>query len=172
VRGRWLSGRPRARGLAAIEFAAVIAITVVVMALAASAFRTHSARAAIGTSLLAVAPIQTLIAHQLARNGVPPATNADVVGLVDAIAAYEVVEKIAVEHGRIEIRYGDDAIAGLRGQALLVTPFETIDGRVVWVCGDRRPEVGLYPFGFADGTNRATALVTTIEPRYLPAECR
>jgi ribosome modulation factor len=172
VRGRWLFGPARTRGLAAIELASVIAVTFVMIALGTSALRTYSARSAISNSLLAVAPVQALVAHAFERAGAPPVSNDDVPGLVDAIAAHGVVETIVVEHGRVEIRYGDDASTGIRGRGVLLTPFETTDGRVVWLCGYRSAEVGLYPLGFAGGTNRPTSLATTIEPRYLPAECR
>jgi hypothetical protein len=160
------------RGIATLELLAVIAATFVLIAAAVSAVRTYSARSEVSESLLAVAPIQALIAHAFEHSGVPPASENDVPGLQDAITAHHVADTIAVEHGRIQIRYGRDAVTGLRGKSLYLTPFETTDKRVVWVCGDGAREVGLYPLGFAGGTNRTTELVAMIEPRYLPDECR
>jgi hypothetical protein len=172
VRGRWLLGPARHRGIATVEILGVIAATLLMIAVAASALRTHSARSGISNTLLAVAPVQALIAYAFERTGIPPASEHDVPGLQDAIAAYRVIETIEVEHGRIAVHYGPDAVATLRGKTLHLTPFETTDRRVVWMCGDGTADSGLYPLGFASGTNRATELVATIEPHYLPDECR
>lgn len=160
------------RGIATVDILGVIALTLVMMALAVSAVRTYSARSEISRTLLAVAPVQALISYSFERTGVPPASEDDVPGLNDAIAGYRVVETIEVEHGRIAIRYDHDAVTSLRGKTLYLTPFETTDGRVVWICGDGAADVGLYPLGFSGGTNRPTELVAMVEPRYLPSGCR
>ena len=52
-----------------------------------------------------------------------------------------------------------------------VTPFETMDGEVVWICGIRPPDVGLYRSDSPAADLEAQA-GTTVEPRYLPPECR
>ena len=172
VRGRWRFGAGHVRGIAAIELAAVIAVTLVMVALATSAFVTYSARIEVSRSLLAVAPVEALIAHAFKKTGVPPASEHDVPGLPDALAAHRLLQPIVINHGRIEIRFGSDAVASLRGKTLRLTPFETSDGRVVWRCGDGVADVGLYPLGFVAGTNRATESPTTIDARYLPQACR
>jgi hypothetical protein len=53
-----------------------------------------------------------------------------------------------------------------------LTPFETAAGAVVWLCGNERPGAGLEPLGFAGAARQAARALTTIEPRYLPADCR
>jgi hypothetical protein len=172
VRGRRLSGSAHARGIAAIELAGIIALTLTMVALGASAYRTYSARTQVSASLLAVAPIQALIGHAFKRTGIPPPSEADVPSLQDALLAHPPIQPIAIDHGRIEIQFGSDAAAALRGKTLYVTPFEATDGRVVWRCGDLPGDVGLYPLGFAAGTSRATNRPTTIERQYLPDDCR
>jgi hypothetical protein len=172
VRGRWLSSSGNARGIATVELAGIIALTFVMIALATSAYRTYSVRAAVNASVLAVAPVQALIEHAFELTGVPPASERDVPGFSDALTAHRLTQPIAVAHGRIEIRFGSDAAAALRGKTLHVTPFETTDGRVVWRCGARAADVGLYALGFGAGTNRTAGDAPTIEPRYLPDGCR
>jgi hypothetical protein len=173
VRGRWLSGTSAtASGFTTIELVAVIAVTLVMIAVAVSAYRTYSARRDVSQALTAVVPVQILIADAFERTGVPPASGQELLGLTSVAPTLELIETVAVRHGRVEILFGDGAAATLRGRALHVTPFETSEGHVVWRCGDGVAAAGLYPLGFISGTNRATELVTTVEPRYLPERCR
>lgn len=181
VRGRRLSraaqsasSRTPARcgGFAVIELVAIVTVTLVMIAVAVSAYRTYSARREVGKSLVAVAPVQVLVTATFERTGAPPASERDIPGLLSVVPALGLIEAVAVTHGRIEVRFGRDASAGLRGKALHLTPFETTDGHVVWRCSDGPADVGLYPLGFAGGTNRATALETTVDVRYLPERCR
>jgi hypothetical protein len=165
-------GLGHVRGIATLELIAVLAVTLVMIALATSVYRTYSARSEVRKSLLAIAPVQALIAHAFEGTGVPPASGRDVPGLADALGAHRLMQPIVIEHGKIEIRFGSEAVAGLRGKTLRLTPLETTDGRVVWQCGDGLADLGLYPLGFVGGTNRATEVSTTIEARYLPDGCR
>ena len=161
-----------ARGIVAIELAAVIAVTLVMVALAISAYRTYSARSEVSRTLAAIEPVQTLVAHAYEVTGVPPASHRDVPGWPEAMVPPPLLQAIAVKHGHLEVRFGADAAAGLRGKTLHITPLETTDGHVVWHCGEGPPGVGLNPLGFVDGTNRAAELSTTVERRFLPDECR
>jgi type IV pilus assembly protein PilA len=162
----------RARGIVAIELAAVVVVTLVMAALAISAYRTYSARSEVNRTLVVAAPVQALVAHAFTQTGIPPASNHDVPGLPDALMLDPLAQAIAVKHGRIQIRFGADAAVGLRGKILHVSPLEATDGHIVWQCGDGPSDVGLHPLGFAGGTNHAPEPLTTVEPRYLPDECR
>ena len=181
MRGRWrpkvrapspLPAPTGARGIAAIELAAVIAVTLLMVALAVSSYRTHTVRRQVGESLAAVVPLQELVRKAFDGTGVPPASERDVPGSWAAMPPLRAIEAVTIKHGAIEIRFGNDADTSLRGRVLDVTPFETTEGQVVWLCGDAPAEVGLYPLGFFGGTNLPTGLQTTVDPRYLPAECR
>jgi pilin len=178
VRGRWfLGGRrrapspDRASGIATIELIAIIAITLLMIALAVAAYRTYSMRQEVRAGLAAVAQVQSLVVDAFARTGVPPLSEQEVPALASS-APHRYIEAVAIDHGRIEIRFGNDAGKALSGRSLYVTPFETMDGEVFWLCGNRRPGVGLYPLGLFDGAAPPAPLPTTVEPRYLPAECR
>jgi type IV pilus assembly protein PilA len=154
-----------------IEIAAVIATTLIVVAVGVSAYRTYSVRREIRASLEAVAIVQELVVNTFEHTGIPPATEREVTRLA-SVTLRRPIEAVAIEHGRIELRFGETADRALRGRTLHVTPFETTDSHIVWICGRRPVGVGLYPLGFFNGTNRTTETVTTIEARYLPAECR
>ena len=164
--------RAAARGVAAIELAVVTAVTLVMAALAVSAYRTYTARQEVRGSLATVASVQALVTDAFRRTGVPPLSEQELPGLPAAKRPHRFVEAVTIKHGAIEMRFGDDAEESLRGRSLHVTPFETMDGEVVWICGIRPPDVGLYPLGFSGGTNVEAKTGTTVEPRYLPAECR
>lgn len=179
VRGRWLFGaRSAARtpasrgGFTTIELVAVLAVTLIMVAVAVSAYRTYSARRDVNTSLTAVAPIQVLVTAAYNRTGAPPASELDIPGLLSVTPSTGLIDAVGISHGRIEIRFGSDASPSLRHRALLLTPFETTDGQVVWRCGGGPAEVGLYPLGFSGGTNRTTEFITGIDTRYLSERCR
>jgi hypothetical protein len=82
------------------------------------------------------------------------------------------VAETRVVDGRIDLVFGALADAVIRGRTLSLTPFETADQQVVWVCGGRAPGVGLKPLGFAGGGPLAVQAPTTVAPRYLPRACR
>jgi hypothetical protein len=82
------------------------------------------------------------------------------------------VDNIEIVDGRIDLRFGRAADAAIAGQVLSLTPFETADLEVVWVCGSAVPGVGLQPLGFSGGSRQAVQAPTSIEPRYLPPACR
>jgi hypothetical protein len=152
--------------------AVVIAVTFVMAALAVAAYRTYTARHEVSRSLAAVAPVREAVEIAFAHSGIPPAAELDVPGLAGQKPPHRFIQTVAIRHGRIELKFGDDANASLRGRSVHLTPFETADAQIVWLCGDGPADSGLYPLGFAAGTNRTIELATTVEPRYLPAECR
>jgi Tfp pilus assembly protein PilE len=161
-----------ARGLAVIELAIVIAVTLVMGALAVSAYRTHTARQEVRESLATVTALQKLVTDAFTRTGVPPISERELPGSSAAKQPHRFIETVTIEHGAIAMQFGNGAEKSLRGRSVHVTPFETMEGEVVWVCGIRPPDVGLYPLGFSGGTNLAPKAGTTVEPRYLPGECR
>ena len=177
VRGRWLCNvrtiafRPN-RGIATIELTVVFGVTLVMAALALSAYHTYSVRGEVRAAVAAVAQVQDLVMDAVGRTGMPPVSERDVPGMESATPRHRYVEAVAITQGRIEIRFGNDSDESLRGQSLYVAPFETMDGAVLWLCGNRPPDVGLYPLGLFRGAPPPPPLLTTVEPRYLPSECR
>jgi len=157
-----------------IELVLVVAITSVFVALAVSTYRAYSARAQIATSVEETAAVQRLVVAAFKSNGTPPldAAAAGIDETARVLLAGTYVESLGVLNGRIELRFGTSAHPAIAGKTLSLTPFETVEEDVVWVCGNAPPGVGLEPLGFAGGTLQAAQVPTSIEDRYLPPWCR
>jgi hypothetical protein len=82
------------------------------------------------------------------------------------------VESVTIVAGRIDVLYGAQADPSIAGRRISLTPYETADGSVVWLCGNATPGPGLKPLGFAGGSRQAANVRTTIEARYLSGPCR
>jgi type IV pilus assembly protein PilA len=171
----FVRSRERARnsGFTLIELVIVIAVTILIGAAGSSAWHTYEVRAQVATSVEQAAGVQGHVEAAFRQTGVPPA-NRPAAGLrVDPrIAGGPYLKSIDIVGGRIDLVFGAQADAAIAGQTLSLTPFETADARIVWVCGNETPGIGLHPLGFAGGAGEAPQLRTTIEARYLPPTCR
>lgn len=160
------------RGFTVIELVLVIAVTLLIVALGVSAFRTFVVRARVADSIGVTIGIQEQVVQAFRHTGMPPADRQEA-GLppskaepTNDIAAVEIAD------GRIEIHFGETAETAIANRILSLTPFETVDQQIVWICGNKIPGVGLKPLGFAGGARQAVQVLTSIEPRYLPTTCR
>jgi type II secretory pathway pseudopilin PulG len=160
-------------GYTLIELVAAITLTTVMIGVGVSAVRTYVARGQITESISVAAAVQQHVARAFGRTGMPPA-NRRAAGLSSdgSDHATRYLDSIDVVDGRVDLRFGAGAAAAVQGQTLPLTPFETADREIVWLCGNRAPGVGLQPLGFAGGGTQAVQVVTTIDARYLPAACR
>ena len=161
------------RGFSSAELTIVLAVTVLLLGLGASAYKTYVVRGQITQSLTLAAHAQTQIAASFRRDGEPPADRVSAGLPRDGTAdrgAY--VDSLDVVDGRIDLRFGSGADPSLAGRTLSLTPFESASRDVLWICGNRIAGVGLHPLGFANGARQAVQVVTRIEPRYLPSSCR
>lgn len=179
VRGSrfWVSRRHDHRpdsGFTLLELTLVMLATSIVVALGVSAYSTYSARTQIATSVDETAAVQRLVVAAFKSNGIPPfdAAAAGIDETAHDLLAGTYIQSLGVLKGRIELRFGTSAHAAIAGKTLALTPFETAEEEVVWVCGNEPPGVGLKPLGFAGGASEPTRIVTTIERRYLPTSCR
>ena len=76
------------------------------------------------------------------------------------------ISSVAVESGAIQITFGNQANAAVRGKTLSLRPGVVEDAKVVpisWVCGDADPPGKMT----ARGLNK-----TSVAARYLPLQCR
>jgi prepilin-type N-terminal cleavage/methylation domain-containing protein len=163
----------RSRGFTLIELLLVLSVTLLVGAMGLSAYRTYTVRAEIAASLGLATGIQDSVATAFRRAGVPPTDRLSAGLPADpGVAPATNVDSIDIANGRIEIRFSSGADAAIAGRTLSLTPFETADQEIVWVCGNKIPNVGLEPLGFAGGAHQAIQVLTTIESRYLPSTCR
>jgi len=164
---------PRVRGFSLLELTATLAATAVIGAVVASAYRTYTVRAQIAASVALAVSVQNHVIEAFKATGILP-IDRHAAGLSSRInnIAGDYVESIDVTDGRIEIDFGGKADPAIAGRVLSLTPFESVDNQVVWICGNKIPGVGLNPLGFAGGGRQAVQVLTTIEARYLPSTCR
>jgi type II secretory pathway pseudopilin PulG len=158
-------------GFSLAELAIVLAVTALLFGLGASAYKTYIVRGQVTQSLALAARAQSEVAESFRRDGEPPA---DAAGLpsngMEDRGAY--LDSIEVVDGRIDLRFGSGADPALTGRTLSLTPFESANRDVSWVCGNHVAGPGLHPLGFANGAHQAVQVVTQIGPRYLPSNCR
>ena len=152
------------------ELGAVIAATSVVAALAYSAYRTYAVRKEVSAGIALANELIPAVTEFFHRHGEVPAT-------LDSPAAHSghaspFVESVTVVDGRIDVLYGAQANPSIAGGRISLTPYETAQGHVVWLCGNETPGPGLQPLGFAGGSRQAAQIPTTIEARYLSGPCR
>jgi prepilin-type N-terminal cleavage/methylation domain-containing protein len=160
-------------GYTLIELVATLAVMALLVTVGFSAYRTYVVRDQIAATVVRSEPLQARVEDAFRRGGAPPRDVAEAGIAHDAGRSLgDYVASIAITAGRIDIRYADVAGAALAGRTLTLTPFETAGGDVVWVCGDAPAAPGLEPLGFAGGAHAAVQTGTTIDPRYLPSDCR
>ena len=163
----------RPRGFAVVELLAVIGVTVVIGAVAISAYRTYAVRSTDrgGRHGCGGDPA----AHRDERSGatVRPGPEADRPrDRASPKPPRSSSSPCEIFDGRIELRFGRSADAAIAGSVLSLTPFETAEQDVVWVCGNGRRASGYNPSASSAASRQATQVLTTIDTRYLPAECR
>jgi hypothetical protein len=160
------------QGLTTIEVVVALAVTGLMLSLAVSAVDTYVVRGQVAESVALAVPLQHQVAHAFRSSGVPPGDELVKAQPTGELAGGTYVDNISIIDGRIDLRFGGAADAALAGHVLSLTPFETADLEVVWVCGTAVPGVGLHPLGFSDGSRQAVQAGTSVEPRYLPRACR
>ncbi len=160
-------------GFSRVELLAVVAVSAIVAAAAVSAYRTYTVRAEIASGIAGTLGVRDRVAAAFRATGIPPRDRpaAGVDSGRDA-AWGDYVADVDVINGRVEIRFDRAAAEEIAGRTLSMTPFETIDQRVVWLCGNKLPDVGLKPLGFAGGAPQPVQVLTLIDVRYLPPTCR
>ncbi len=161
------------KGFTLIELMIVVAIIGILASLATSAYQTYSIRAQISEGITLSANAKTPIVNFFQDRGQAPANRAQA-GLTpnatDSVGSY--VSAVDVTNGRIDVTFGNRASVTIAGQTLSLTPYETANRSVVWVCGTSAPPVGLNLLGTAGGGATPTVGGTTVADRYLPSSCR
>ena len=144
----------------------------IVAAIAIPAYQDYTIRAQVSEGLNLAAAVKAAVAEDFADEGSPPLDRGDAGLEPNADATFgRYVAAVDVAAGTITIVYGYDANAVIYEQTLALTPYETAELDVVWVCGYAAAPPGTRPLGTRAG-NPAAKAVTTIESKYLPAACR
>ena len=76
------------------------------------------------------------------------------------------VQGIDIRNGEVFIQFGNAANGQISGQTLVLTPFATPDGDLVWRCGFAGMPDNV------DAVGGDTRDGTTMAPKYLPSGCR
>ncbi len=151
----------------------MLAVTAIIGALGVSAYRTYAVRAEIVGGIAGTEGIRDRVVAAFKTTGIPPADRRTVgldPGHYEAWGDY--VEDVDVVRGRIDVHFGHRADDAIAGRTVSLTPFETADQRVVWLCGNKLPGPGLRPLGFAGGAAEPVQILTLIDVRFLPPTCR
>lgn len=159
------------QGFTLIELMIVVAIIGILAAIAIPAYQDYTIRAQVTEGLNLAAAAKAAVAETWQSTGTPDsvADRASVGMTADAEdTSGRYVESVEVENGLITIQFGNDANTNLTvdGGALTLVPYVTADNSVVWQCGNAPAPDGLATM--VDGI----APATTIDNRYLPANCR
>ena len=152
------------------ELGAVLAATSVVAALAYSAYRTYAVRKEVNAGIALANELIPAVTEFFHRHGEVPATLEPPAAHSEHASPF--VESVTIDAGRIDVLYGAQADPSIAGRRISLTPYETAQGHVVWLCGNETPDLGLEPLGFAGGGRQAAQIPTTIEARYLSGPCR
>ena len=155
------------KGFTLIELMIVVAIIGILAAIAIPAYQDYTVRAQVTEGLNLASALKASVAESYATNGSWPDNNA-AIGITTAPSG-KYVSQVAINNGTIEITYAgpqaNTQALPTTGNLLALIPTVSGNGDVIWNCGFKAI-VGSDP---ADAATRTT---TTVNPKYLPANCR
>jgi type II secretory pathway pseudopilin PulG len=146
---------------------AAVAAVGIAAAIAIPAYQDYTIRAQVSEGLNLAATARVAVAESYLANGEAPANRAAAGMTPDASDSQgRYVQGIDIVDGEIFVQYGNAANGQIAGRTLVLTPFTSPDGSIVWRCG----------FGGLPGDLAAlggdTRDGTTMAPQYLPSACR
>ena len=158
-------------GFTLIELLLVIAIIAVLASLAIAAYQTYTVRAQVAEGIDVAAGAKAPVIDAFNMAGSPP-VDRSAAGMspipTDTRGSY--VVSLDVVNGRLDVTFGNSAHQDIFGSTLSFTPYVTSDGTVVWRCGLAPAAAGATEI--RGGGVAAAHKTPSIDPRYLPSECR
>jgi type IV pilus assembly protein PilA len=154
------------RGFSLLELMIVVAIIVLLALFALPGVPDKLIRDRIVEAVKLADIVKPRVAAAWSTTGTLPVDNAAVGLPVPDKIVSDMVSAVAVESGAIQITFGNQANALIRGKVLSLRPGVVDDARIVpvsWVCGDAEPPNGMT----VRGLNK-----TNVPARFLPLTCR
>jgi type IV pilus assembly protein PilA len=157
------------KGFTLIELMIVVAIIGILAAIAIPAYQDYLIRSQVSEGLTMAAAAKASVSEYYANRGTWPGNNSEAGIGSSANIRGKYVSSIGISGGGITINYGSaEANQAIVGQSLGLTPGASVNGDVIWRCGDPTAD----PSGWAGGVTTATAGTTTVLPKYVPSSCR
>ena len=126
-----------ALGFTLTELTLVLLVTAVIVSVATSAYQTYSTRAEVTAGIAGSENLKAAIAQAYLTERSTPRGVRD---LPERPGGWDnasnVVSVVNVVDGRIDLRYGGGADPAIAGRSLSLTPYETADLEIVWICGN------------------------------------
>lgn len=171
-------------GYTLVELVTVLTVVGILSVMAAGSFSSFNAKTQAMEGLKITEAIRGEYSTYYTETGkTTPATLGDLYGTGDGsqdvhhVGAY--VERVGIDGGDIVVTYGLKADPALSGSRLVLRPYESVGGAIIWRCGFASVPTGsdgitpLNRAGTQAGAALAgTALTTTVAEQYLPRSCR
>jgi uncharacterized RDD family membrane protein YckC/Tfp pilus assembly major pilin PilA len=158
---------PRVSGglIAAAVLVGLIPIAGILAAIAIPAYQDYTLRSQVSEGLVEASTYKMAVVEAIADGHDPSTLDNETLGLTDSPTS-RYLASIYVQGGAIQLTYGGDAGSALKQQTLTLAPGLTSTGEVIWACG------------YADMPSGASPLLvdhaeySSVEPKYLPSQCR